>query len=178
MRSQYLFFTAVLLSSLELTRAHAGVCTILLSGKSPGELYVAPPNCDTPDCVQQVVLLDRNSGTSQLPLSANQTYQFLYKTTDTTVVNSLVAVQIKHLGTDQFINENKTPVRVILRREGTPFACNGKTGPFGSADDITGVESVEYERYDRFHRWRGFYASKDAYLHEKFHIYYHRDKYD
>lgn len=181
MRSQYLLLTITLLLDLGFSRANAGDCTTLLSGKTPGELYVAPlaPNkCNSPDCVQQVILADKIAGTSQITLAANQTYQFLYKTTDTSVVNSLVAVQIKHLGTDQFINENKNPVRVILRREETPFGCNNKTQAFGSADDINGVESVEYDRYDQFHRWRSFYVSKDAYLHENCHIYYHRDKYD
>lgn len=167
------------LSSIFLSQHHAvaqGDCNNLVDQMLAGNLYFAPSWCKTPECFHEVVL--DGEGKATTPLTKNTNYDFVYKSTDRvtasgSIVNSMVAVQIKHRGSDEFASKNTKPVDVILQRDRTPFACSAdQRKPFGMTMEGMPEEKIAYDAYDRYHRWGRFYTQSDRYLHNKFHIYY------
>jgi hypothetical protein len=150
-----------------------GDCNNLVDQMFAGSLYFGPSGCKTLECFHQVVL--NGEGRASTPLKRNTNYDFIYKSTDRvtssgSIVNSMVAVQIKHLGSDEFASKNTKPVNVILQRDWTPFACSAdQRKPFGLTMPD---EKINYDAYDRYHRWGRFYTQNDKYLHNRFHIYY------
>jgi hypothetical protein len=137
------------------------------------------------DNAQKVIpYSDYLNGHTNISLHPNSTYKFFYRTDDTPVVNSLVAVQIKYLGLvpseDGVLvrRTSKKPVGVNLERDATPFACGSKSADYSAykyVDYNGGDKAVDSDNYDLFHRW-GILATDDGpVLNEQFHIFYHRD---
>lgn len=130
------------------------------------------------NCLEPVV----NSGGTDLVqgqnglhrLSPGQRYRFLYKTsTDSTNVNSLVAINVKQLD----ISPRGTPSPVRLRRYPFHFACvgfrNDVSLPGWPGKEVQGrnLPSIPYDKYDQFHRF-GFTSPEETALLKKFHVSY------
>ena len=136
-------------------------------------------NCSSVDCLKEVIpYFDGLNGHANVSLRSNLHYKFYYRTAETPVINSLVAVQIKHLGLIASPNgfvprvANK-PVEVNLERDATPFACDREENKKAYKYEENGVEkAVNYDTYDRFHRWGVLAADDDPVLADHFHIYY------
>ncbi len=166
----------ILLGSSEYVFA-ASNCNLFMSKMDAGELYEADGGCSPSDCLLHKVTpnVDISTGRTDVSLNSNRSYDFYYKTEETPVVTSLVAIQFKFLGLDQR-PKNSKPVGVNLERDATPFVCwpsDARGYKYIEYVDSSLVDgAIDYDTYDRFHRLGRLSSPEDTILHEKFHIYY------
>jgi hypothetical protein len=112
MRASAFLSSTALLLAIHGNAIAANRCNAFVSNMTGGELYVARDNCNSFKCLQQVVS-NLFSEYSSINLKSNTNYSFYYKTTETMVTNSVVAVQIKHLGVEK--HADAKPVGVKLQ---------------------------------------------------------------
>jgi hypothetical protein len=86
-----------------------------------GSFYFGPAGSKDWRTFQQVV--PDEDGNVPIHLLRNANYDFVFKLAarvekSDSVINSIVAVQIKHRGSDEFALSNTKPAKVILERDG------------------------------------------------------------
>jgi hypothetical protein len=140
-------------------------CKRFASSMSPDTLYIANCTGDA-SCLQPV----QASG----QLQSKKPYRFLYSTGATGIKNSMVVVQLKHVGS----SPQQKPADVQLARDALNFACVGfrknvyrQSWP-GNVDSEEALPALPYDKYDQYHR-RGYTSRSEAqYLHDDFHTNY------
>jgi hypothetical protein len=163
--------TIVVLAS---TSANSGqLCNNVTDRIAAGFLYEAEHgSCSSADCLTRVTpnsnLL---TGKANVELKAGRAYDFFYRTEETPIVNSVVAIQLKYIDTVPRQRELE-PVGVNLERDATVFACSkDERRPYKYVQIVDGKEidgAVDYDNYDRYHRWGRLATDDDVYCTKSF----------
>jgi hypothetical protein len=160
------FFGVTLLLATGFSEAIAqpeNYCANYATQMAPNNLYVvmACPNKPGAQCLVPVL--------SDTQIQRGVSYQFLYKTPQTDVQNSLVVIQLKGIAARPV----PTPVAVKLTRQQLSFACYTKHWTY-SNDSFPAPgdnDTVAYNIYDRFHRY-GYAPLSERRVLLKFHTNY------
>ncbi|HLW93186.1 MAG TPA: hypothetical protein VKS78_18030 [Roseiarcus sp.] len=165
-------------------KAGDGLCATMLPGMATkGALYAAKSDCPDASCVQPVTTSPdgyARLGGSLLfqgsPLEANARYNFLFRTIDTPVSNSVVVVQMKLIAANGPREDKHGVADVVLMRGRTDFACRSEfASPYPTTADAV-ARRVTFTSYDHYHRSVGHYFDDDEnFLDERFHIGYSAD---
>lgn len=155
-------------------------CRSLVGHMADNTLYSA--RCHNhPGCLEEVVetgataVLKASDGKTRR-LQKAQRYNFVYRVPAAGAANSLVIAQIKQLDAG---HRAIKPSKVRMQRYPISFACVGRRQneslPQWPHSEVRGrdLPSVDYDRYDAFHR-NGFTTSdEDHVLRSSLHVRYH-----
>jgi hypothetical protein len=155
-------------------------CSRYIDQMDPRALYVA--TClGNPSCLSRIESAGDRAfmvarGQPPVQLQRNRTYRFLYKTPDDEIVNSLVVIQLMQIGSTP--RKVDKPVDVQLAREALNFACRAfrqniyRASWPADVDEDTRLPTVDYDKYDQFHR-EGYTSLAEAgFMTRDFHTQY------
>ncbi len=143
-------------------------CTGVGTSISKAGLYLVKKGCHNKRC--NVTRLSKEENNK---VTKSRNYRIIYKTTQSSIQNSLIVIQLKYLNRKKIERRKISDVR--LKRDRIDFVCfRERTDKVANKIPLNKEKpvNISYEIYDRYHRYGEVSDVEAVYLRDNFHIVY------